>query len=420
MFGIFSNARTLTGKLALFFTVMSCVIGVLTFLLFYYALQWSEDRVGERRILIDRDSAVERFTNGEHGVIKLDTLTTAYNDEAQVPEPFKSFLKNKNTYLGEVDTLDSPSGHMVFKGVYTQNGQQKDIVVLSFVDKVEFSREEMAFVAIVVIIFIALLMFVFGAFLFKVSKKLIEPVNELAHQLNDSSGDATRAFKIGKGAVGEFQLLTTRLNQYRKELRLVLKREQAFARYASHELRTPLTIVKGANNLLSRSELTEGQERQVARINDAVSEMIKMVDALLSIVRYERNSGDIEVRDVDKSEIIRIVEANNLHAVDKQIRINVDFRSSPKIKASQAILSMVVGNILRNACAASQKREVDILVNDNAIEVIDDGAGLSSESSKSGHGLGLLIVDDLCRRYGWQFSLQPHESRGCRAIITFT
>ena len=77
MFGIFSNARTLTGKLALFFTVMSCVIGVLTFLLFYYALQWSEDRVGERRILIDRDSAVERFTNGEHGVIKLYTLTTA-------------------------------------------------------------------------------------------------------------------------------------------------------------------------------------------------------------------------------------------------------------------------------------------------------------------------------------------------------
>lgn len=48
-----------------------------------------------------------------------------------------------------------------------------------------------------------------------------------------------------------------------------------------------------------------------------VLEMIKMVDVLFFIVSYEWNLGDIEVWDVDKSEIVRIVEVNNFYVVDK-------------------------------------------------------------------------------------------------------
>ncbi|MBY5992734.1 ATP-binding protein [Ferrimonas balearica] len=54
-----------------------------------------------------------------------------------------------------------------------------------------------------------------------------------------------------------------------------------------------------------------------------------------------------------------------------------------------------------------------------SLSIEDPGAGLSSPSSE-GHGLGLLIVTELCRRYGWVFALEERPEGGCRASIDFT
>ncbi len=48
------STQTMTGRLALFFSFVSVVIGLFCFLLITGALLWSEDRVGERRIMIDK------------------------------------------------------------------------------------------------------------------------------------------------------------------------------------------------------------------------------------------------------------------------------------------------------------------------------------------------------------------------------
>lgn len=414
-----SNTRTLTGRLAVFFTGMSCVIGVVTFCIFYFALQWSEDRVGERRILIDRDSAVERFLSGEQGEIRLDSLTVAYNDPQIVPEQYRPYVINYDTYLGEVGTTFSPNGHMLYKGYYVDNGQRKTVVLLSLIDQVEFGNEEILYSGLIVIVFVSLLMFTFGTLLFRLSRRLIEPVNDITRQLNDLAGDTSTAFTINHQAADEFQLLTTHLNQYRKELNFALKREQAFARYASHELRTPLTVVKGANKLLSRSDHTEFQHRQITRIEDATTEMITMVDALLSIVRYERNVSDAPLRTVEQSEFETIIATNSAYAVDKSLQIELNFEASPEIRATQAVLNMVLGNLIRNAIAACEQGVLTIKVSSTHIEVIDDGTGLSDQPDTDGHGLGLLIVDDLCRRYQWHFELGNHPTRGCVASIKF-
>ncbi|OAJ95870.1 sensor histidine kinase [Vibrio bivalvicida] len=417
--GFLSNTRTLTGRLAVFFTGMSCVIGIVTFLIFYFALQWSEDRVGERRILIDRDSAVERFLAGEKGEIRLDSLTVAYNDVNLVPKEYRKYVDDHESFLGEVGSLLSPHGHMVYNGYYSDKGERKVIVLLSLIDKVEFGNEEILYSGIIVISFVSLLMFTFGALLFRLSRRLIEPVNDITKQLNDLTGDTTQAFDIHHEAAEEFQLLTTHLNQYRKELNLALKREQAFARYASHELRTPLTVVKGANKLLTRSSLSEFQHRQVARIEHAALEMITLVDALLSIVRYERNVDDAPLRSIQPQEIANIVAANRVHATEKQLEIDVRFNGQPQLRATPAVLNMVLGNLIRNAIAASDHGRIDVEVSSQHIEVIDDGPGLTEIPDSEGHGLGLLIVEDLCRRYQWQFELTNHDKRGCCATIKF-
>jgi len=59
--------------------------------------------------------------------------------------------------------------------------------------------------------------------------------------------------------------------------------------------------------------------------------------------------------------------------------------------------------------------EVDAL----SFTVRDSGQGLNQTPNQDGHGLGLLIVEDLCRRYDWQFYIQNAPDGGCEAIIIF-
>ncbi|TFH92829.1 sensor histidine kinase [Vibrio ouci] len=415
----FSNTKTLTGHLAIFFTAVSFTVGIVSFAIFYLALQWSEDRVGERRILIDRDAAVERFLSGESGVIQLDELTVAYNDMDLVPENYREFLQNKVSYLGEVGESFNPLSHMVFKGQYTDQGKTRSLVLLTLIDRVEFGVDELVYSGAIVVMFVATLMFAFGTILYRLSIRLIEPLNDITEQLNQDSIDVEQAFSIQPQSAHEFHLLTNRLNQYRSELNQTLKREQAFARYASHELRTPLTVVKGANKLLMRAESTEFQSRQVQRIEDATREMITMVDALLSIVRYERNTSDAPLREITKNEIESIVESNTTQAERKHLDIELSFAGSPTTRATEPVINMILGNLLRNAIAATEQGTITVDISKQQLVIIDDGAGLKEAPNSEGHGLGLLIVDDLCQRYQWQFDIQNHHSRGCVATIKF-
>ena len=416
---LLSSTKSLTGRLAFFFIGISVTMGLITFIVFSLSLHWAEDRVGERRILLDKDIAIERFIAGEKGPIKIDVLTLAYNDLTLLPESYRHYLENENRFLGEMELDHLPESRMVYKGHYTINGQVKDVVLLSTIDSVEFSLEEIVYSGMIVVATVSMLMFLFGTLLYRLSIQLIEPLNGIAQQLENQTGDSECEFTISNEAAEEFQVLTQRLNQYRTDLNLALKREQAFARYTSHELRTPLTVVKGASKLLTRSEQTEFNQRQIARIENATNQMSTMVDALLGLVRYERNTDDAPLRIVPKCELNAIVTDNSQQASDKNLTITLNIESLPQVQATTPVLNMILGNLIRNAIAATAHGEVTIYITEQCITITDDGAGLSEQPNIHGHGLGLLIVDDLSRRYQWHFELYNHPTRGCVAKITF-
>ncbi|MDE1253191.1 HAMP domain-containing histidine kinase [Vibrio aestuarianus] len=414
---IINNTRTLTGRLALFFTGLSLVLGFVIYAIFYTTLHWSEDRVGERRILIDKEEAIYRFNHGESGYVKIDILTDAYNDLELVPSYYKQKYIDHDTFLGEIG--EGESSRMVLFGSYYHEGEKKPLILLSKIDELEFRTGELFFSGIIVLSCVAALMLIFGGLLYRLSRHLIEPINNLIDQLNNHKGNAQHTFTISDGAATEFELLTKKMNQYRRDIQLLIKREQSFGRYASHELRTPLTIIKGANALLALNPVSEFQKRQLVRIEDATSQMSTIVDALLGLVRYERNPPSAPNRLLLQHEFIATINNSRMQAGDKNIDIEFIFHSSPSIKATAPVIEMIVGNLLRNAIAATRQGKITITLSQAELIIQDQGMGLSDQSSEDGHGLGLLIVSDLCQRYGWFFSLSNHEQGGCIARICF-
>ncbi|WP_394241281.1 sensor histidine kinase [Vibrio astriarenae] len=419
----FANTHSLTGRLAWFFALFSIVIGVLCYVLIAASLYYAEDRVSERRINIDRDDAIAYFNLFPKAKsVQLDSLTSAYSSIESVPAEFHQLLMGKDTFLDE--TGSDPESHMIYMDNFYTEGEQRKVIVISLVDRVEMTQKEFIFVVCIALALVSILLVVFGILLNRLSTRLIEPVSQLSNQLHRHEGDTSKQFRVSNNAASEFQLLSKQLNEYRTQVNTLLKREQAFARYASHELRTPLTVMKGSSSLLSRSEHSAFEQRQIDRIKEATENMSGMVDALLSLVRYERNQDDTPLRVIEKQEIEYILRQNQAQADQKQIEFKTLYEGSPETKASSAVINILLSNMIRNAIAASQEGEVVISIDSSKLEVIDQGRGLdgdsgSKEEATEGHGLGLLIIHDLCERYQWRFTLQNAQQQGCIATIYF-
>ncbi|MEZ8818285.1 sensor histidine kinase [Vibrio sp. 10N.222.54.A1] len=414
---VLTSTKTLTGRLAVFFGLMAVIVSAFVYVVFITALYLSEDRVGERRILIDRNYAVGLFQSGESGELRIDDLTIAYNDLSYLPKKYLKYIEGKENFIGEVG--EDPESRMVYVGEYTHEGRTHPIVLLSEIDRVELSVFELVYATTFVLALLSILIFSFGALLYRLSKRLIEPFNSLSEQLESNKLNLNEEFGVNDDAAVEFRQLTDQLNQYRREINSLVKREQAFARYSSHELRTPLTVARGANKLLLRSETTEFQSRQVERIDDAIVQMSEMVDALLGLVRYERDSDDAPLRLFSQQELEAIISKNSLQADEKEIEISLHVQSEPTIQATSAIMNMLIGNLLRNAIAATNSGTVTVTLSHESVVIEDQGEGLQEQYNPNGHGLGLLIVEDLCQRFQWGFELVNRSCGGCTAKITF-
>nr|WP_306416316.1 MULTISPECIES: HAMP domain-containing sensor histidine kinase [unclassified Vibrio] len=407
----------MTGRLALFFGLMAVIITAFVYAVFIAALYLSEDRVGERRILIDRNYAVTLFEAGAQGEVRIDDLTTAFNDKTLIPERYQKYIDSKESFIGEVG--DEPYSRMVYIGQYSHEGVTYPLILLSEIDRIEFNVTELLYATSFVLTLLAILIFSFGALLYRLSQRLIEPFNSLAKQLEGNKNNLNQEFSVQDGAAVEFRQLTNQLNEYRREINALVKREQAFARYSSHELRTPLTVARGSNKLLLRSQMTDFQQRQVKRVDEAVSQMSEMVDALLGLVRYERNQDDAPIRLFCQQELEQIIAKNSAQASEKQVEVELEVEGEPSVRATSAILNMLIGNLLRNAIAATNQGKVKVTLTQQLISIQDQGEGLTEQYNPSGHGLGLLIVDDLCNRYNWDFELLNHRDGGCVALVVF-
>ncbi|MBY5921906.1 sensor histidine kinase [Ferrimonas balearica] len=412
-----SSTSTMTRKLALVFAGLAVLVGLVLYLLIREAIMLAEDNVSLRHLEANRGFAEALYLTGATGPQQLDEVTFAYNDPAALP----AFIPDQYRYaVREQAEIQTDYGEFfILVDRYYQGDEQKPIYLLAHAEPLELTEHEGGLISLVIIAITAILLSSLGAVLIRLSARLIKPVNDLSHQLVAHQGDPERPFTITPGAAREFQILTDELNHYRREVNRLLKREQAFARYTSHELRTPLTIIRGAARLLDSGGEPAFRQRQQQRIVSAATRMEETVEALLSLVRYERHEERLS-RLLSQAELEAILEQNRPAAQGKPIEFALTVTGEPTIEASEAVVAMVVGNLVRNAIGATPEGTIQIHQDWESLTISDPGLGLDeSQGSDEGHGLGLLIVTDLCHRYGWQFSLENRPEGGCQAQIRF-
>jgi signal transduction histidine kinase len=281
-----------------------------------------------------------------------------------------------------------------------------------------------------------------------ISWSLIGPLTAVEARLKEiASGDFSQRLHIVNR--DELGALAANINHTSEELgRLYQQLEAAnlaksrFVAAASHDLRQPLHALNLFVTQLRRETDQVEQARLVERIDASVAAMNELFNALLDISKLDAGVVTPSVSEFPVDDLLKRIEMTfAATAREKGLRLRV-VSSGAFVRSDFILLERILLNLVSNAIRYTNcggvmvgcRRRGDAL----RIEVWDSGIGIpedqrgsifrefyqlpATERDRSGGlGLGLAIVDRLCRLLDHPIELISRLGRGSRfAVVVAT
>ncbi len=273
---------------------------------------------------------------------------------------------------------------------------------------------------------------------YRTSKRLVAPISWLARQVSrwDPRDPDLRSITPeqmpGEGG-REVRQLGDALRGLSQRTQDLVRRERDFTRDASHELRTPLTVIRVATDMmLTDPGIPERAQRSLARMQRAGRDMEAIIDAFLILARESEHAPlteDFNVNEIVDDEVEKVRPL----LVKKPVDLKVVASAMPRLHASPRVLSVMLGQLLDNACNFIEEGRIEVRIESDRIVIVDTGIGMTPEIlqkvydpfyranqfNPSGKGMGLSIVRRLGERFGWPVTLESTPGRGTVATIRF-
>ena len=223
-----------------------------------------------------------------------------------------------------------------------------------------------------------------------------------------------------------------------RQLELANLAKTRFLAAASHDLRQPLHALGLLVGQLDAKTNQADRRQIVARIGTAISGMNELFNALLDISKLDAGAVDPEITSFAIEPLLRRVE--NMLAADareKSLRLRV-LPSGAWVRSDRVLLERILVNLVSNAIRYTTQGGIIVGCRRRGdklrIEVWDSGIGIpqdqqknifgefyrvaSSRTSSAGLGLGLAIVDRLCRLLDHPIDLVSIAGTGSRFSIS--
>jgi signal transduction histidine kinase len=257
-------------------------------------------------------------------------------------------------------------------------------------------------------------------FAYRYSSRAVSPIIKLSKEfesLDPGSEDFTTDLKIvlSDYSSSDFDVrtLSDALTRLADRIELFVMRERNFTRDASHELRSPITVIKIASDLLLNDEkLSDSSRKTVERIKNNAADMEELIHALLLLARESDHTLSMDpicVNDIVEEEM----ERAELLLAGKPVEVNFKGQEKLIVEASDKVLSVLIGNLIRNAYSYTDEGTVEIIISDSKLTIQDSGIGMLVEDvekmfkpfqrgqtrQRGGYGVGLTIVKMLTDRF---------------------
>ena len=213
----------------------------------------------------------------------------------------------------------------------------------------------------------------------------------------------------------------------------------------SHEFRTPLNLISGyAQALKSKTlgEVTEEQEKALAKILRQSDNLLHLVNGMLDLTRIETGDLSVQKESILLPEYLREMKLNYEVILDKPLSLQWSSPPDlPTIISDKAKLTIILQNLINNAIKFTDKGSIQVSTRWRAdkkaleLEVADTGAGIPEEALPiifdkfrqvdssitrvhGGIGLGLHIVKAFTEMLGGTIAVKSELNKGSTFTLT--
>jgi len=268
-------------------------------------------------------------------------------------------------------------------------------------------------------------------------RRALQPLQRLAndiHALEPHRSD--QQIEVSDHDSSELLIIANALNDYQRRTEAFLERERVFIDTASHELRTPIAVITGASELaLDQPDLPPVARVQIQRTLRTARNVEQLINLLLTLTkdpaRLARSNSLLSLH-----ELVPDVLNDHRHLLQgKSLNIVIDALEPCVVEAPLHIVQAAIGNLLRNAIEHSDRGEIHVRLDADAIITIEDpGHGMSPEEisrvyaqlargggdPRAGGGIGLHLLARLCEHLDWALSIQSTPGNGTVSQLCMT
>ena len=298
-------------------------------------------------------------------------------------------------------------------------------------------------ILLVLIIFFFIIFFI----TYKISKEIESETQKIVNFLNSlvkkrkltyiNSDFSVEFFKITKHLSKISQILTKKDKQkakYTKKLQISNKQKDDIISAISHEFKNPIAVINGyCQTLLDDEDINKNiRKKFLEKIYKNGDKLSSLIDTLRLSIKLD--SGQ------QQTNFTTINLYNLLYESIENMKINYNKRETIikgdkniTIKVDPTLFEVVINNLIENAYKYSED-EVIINFNQNRVDIIDSGIGISSKNLENitekfyrvgsnnwnnSLGLGLFIVNNIITLHNFKLEIKSQENKGSTFSIIF-
>ena len=246
--------------------------------------------------------------------------------------------------------------------------------------------------------------------------RTMRPLYALLRWLDGYTVGARNAPLAVETSVTEFRKLNDAARRYAERAESSFERQKQFIGNASHEMQTPLAVCRNRLEMLvdDAHALTGEQLGEIAKVQRTLDYLVRLNRSLLLLSKIDNGQFPEDMEEIYAYRSMRFALADEGP---------LTARMNPSLAGS------VVANLLKNAFVhGDEGGEVTVCVAPRRLTVCNSGAGgpldagrifdrfYQGAKKEGSTGLGLAVVDAVCRLYGLKVSYSYKEGRHCFTV----